>query len=137
MRRFLVATDGSVAAQGAVRTAVELAATEQAAVVFVHVVEKGQTEQLPVYDQPLNVAAALAREYEVPYELKLTSGFTSEAILKAADEIGAAMIVVGSSGHRRVRRAILGSVTARLLREARRPLLVVHPTPTIPASVAA
>lgn len=137
MRRFLVATDGSIAAQSAVRTGVELAAAEDAAVVFVHVVERDETRQLPVYDQPLNVAAALAREYEVPYELKLTSGFTSDAILKAADEFGAALVVVGSSGHGRVHRAILGSVTARLLRNARRPLLVVHPAPTIPASAAA
>lgn len=132
MRRFLVATNGSIAAQSAVKTGVELAAREDAEVVFVHVVDRSQVDQLPVYDQPLNVAAALAREYEVPYELKLTSGFTSDAILKAADDVGAALIVVGSSGHGRVHRAVLGSVTVRLLRDGRRPLLVVHPTPTIP-----
>lgn len=137
MRRFLVATNGSVAAQSAVKTGVELAAREDAEVVFVHVVDRSQVDQLPVYDQPLNVAAALAREYDVPYELELTSGFTSEAILKAADDAGAALIVVGSSGHGRVHRAVLGSVTVRLLRNARRPLLVVHPTPTIPVSAAA
>lgn len=127
MARFLVATDGSPPAQAAVRAAVELAAEQDAGVVFVHVVDRSETAQLPVYDQPLNHAAALAREFEVPYELKLTSGFTSEAILRAADEAIADMIVVGSSGHGKVRRAILGSVTVRLLRNSRRPLLVVHP----------
>jgi nucleotide-binding universal stress UspA family protein len=53
-----------------------------------------------------------------------------------ADSIDADMIVVGSRGHGRLASALLGSVSRAILREARRPVLVIRGS-RAPAEVAA
>jgi nucleotide-binding universal stress UspA family protein len=52
-------------------------------------------------------------------------GQVAKAILKAADEHDARIIVVGSSGHTDLPRVPLGSVSHKLLHHAERPVLVV------------
>lgn len=49
----------------------------------------------------------------------------SEAIVQAADEIDAALIVLGSRGRRGLWSAVLGSTSVNVLHHARRPTLVV------------
>ena len=52
-------------------------------------------------------------------------GQVAKAILKAADERDARIIVLGSSGHTDLPRVPLGSVSHKLLHHAERPVLVV------------
>lgn len=142
MNRFLIATDGSPAADAAVEAGVQLAAEQGAGVVFVHVVEAldvvappfgpivAQPRELgaPEDDAALTAAAAMARTHDVPFELRLVSGFEVETILALADAIDAELIAIGSNRHGALGTVYFGSVSKELLRKARRPVLVVHPT---------
>ncbi|CAJ9685562.1 universal stress protein [Burkholderia pseudomallei] len=49
----------------------------------------------------------------------------AERLERAAREIGASLIVMGTHGRRGVRRLMLGSVAERLLRHARCPVLMI------------
>jgi nucleotide-binding universal stress UspA family protein len=50
---------------------------------------------------------------------------TCSAILRAADEHHAELVVVASHGHGAIKAAVLGSVSAAVVHHARRPVLVV------------
>jgi nucleotide-binding universal stress UspA family protein len=150
MNRFLIATDGSPAAEAAVEAGVQLAEEQGASVVFLHVVDAydvvaapfGPMVAMPVVpgepedDDALAHAADVARDHGVPCELRLVPGFDCDTILAASDEIDAELIVVGSNRHGALGTALLGSVSRALLKKARRPVLVVHPTP-VPVEAAA
>jgi nucleotide-binding universal stress UspA family protein len=57
---------------------------------------------------------------------KLLRGDPVDEIVAYADTVDADLIVVGSRGHGAVASALLGSVSRGILREARRPVLVVR-----------
>ena len=59
----------------------------------------------------------------VPVETQLREGYVDEELSLAAD--GAGFIVTGSRGYGAVRRMVVGSTTAALLRHARVPVIVV------------
>ena len=142
MNRFLIATDGSPAADAAVQAGVQLAAEQEGGVVLLHVVEAvdvvapafGPIVVTPVEqtnpedDEILLAAAEVARTHGVPFELKLVAGFDYETILATADDIDAELIVIGSNRHGALGTTFFGSVSTELLKRARRPVLVVHPT---------
>ena len=142
MNRFLIATDGSPAADAAVQAGVQLAAEQQGGVVFLHVVDAvdvvapafgpiivNPVEQGdPADDEILSAAAEVARTHGVPFDLKLVAGFDYETILATADEIDAELIVLGSNRHGTLGTTFFGSVSKELLKRARRPVLIVHPT---------
>jgi nucleotide-binding universal stress UspA family protein len=67
-------------------------------------------------------AEALGTEIEV----ELVPKRPAEALIEAAAEHDARMIVVGSSGEGALKGAILGSTPHKLLHLAERPVLVVH-----------
>jgi nucleotide-binding universal stress UspA family protein len=150
MNRFLIATDGSPAADAAVEAGVQLASEQGAAVLFLRVVEAVEVVAPPfgpivahpvelgkAEDDPVLAAAAdVARTHEVPFELRLVSGFDHETILAVADEIDAELIAIGSNRHGALGTIYFGSVSKEVLRRARRPVLIVHPTPAlVPAAV--
>jgi nucleotide-binding universal stress UspA family protein len=150
MNRLLIATDGSPAADAAVEAGVQLAAEQDAGVVFLHVVDAidvvapafgpivvHPVEQSdPKEDDILTAAAEVARAQDVPFELKLVAGFDYETILATADEIEAELIVIGSNRHGALGTTFFGSVSKELLKRARRPVLVVHPTAALAAATA-
>jgi nucleotide-binding universal stress UspA family protein len=150
MNRLLIAADGSPAADAAVQAGVQLAAEQKGGVVFLHVVEAidvvapafgpivvHPTEQgNPEDDEILSAAADVARTHGVPFELKLVAGFDYETILATADEIEAELIVIGSNRHGALGTTFFGSVSKELLKRARRPVLVVHPTAALVAATA-
>ena len=143
MNRFLIATDGSPAADAAVQAGVQLAAEQAGGVVFLRVVEASDVVapsfgpivvnpvdlSKPEDDEALAAAAEVARSHGVPFELRLVSGFDYETILATADEIDAELIAVGSNRHGALGTAFFGSVSRELVKRSRRPVLVVHPTP--------
>jgi nucleotide-binding universal stress UspA family protein len=53
-------------------------------------------------------------------------GDPREVILSAAKEVGASLIVMGTHGRRGIRRALIGSVTERVVRTSDVPVLTVH-----------
>ena len=141
MDRILIATDGSPSAQEAVDFGLELAADQGAAVTFVHVVPAvdvvpaggfGLTGAVPHELTEARQRArwtrrrARAEEAGVTAYTRLLRGDPVDEIVAYADTVDADLIVVGSRGHGAVASALLGSVSRGILREARRPVLVVR-----------
>src|SRR5262245_47811572 len=141
MKRFLVATDGSPAAHAAVLAALELAAAQDAAITFLHVLPEidlvvpafGPVVAAPHRqpatdeDEALARAAEIAEEHGVPYTLRLATGVDRDVIVDTAELIGADLVALGSNRHGPVGTVFLGSVSRDVLRRTTRPVLVVHP----------
>ena len=140
MRKILIATDGSPAAVEAVEFGLELAAEHGAEAIFVHVAPAvdviplagfGMTGAVPhrlndLDRAPLDAAVALADEHGVVATTKLLRGNTVDEIVAYADSLAADLTVVGSRGYGVIAGALLGSVSRGVLRESKRPVLVVR-----------
>ena len=137
---ILLPTDGSEESELAARVAVELAKSTGAELHLVHVkllpitppypevldwrvdLERAEREARELLDEQVKkvedaggtVAGVHLREEEPAGE-----------IVALAEELGVGLIVVGSRGRGRIRRALTGSVSDRVVRHARRPVLVV------------
>jgi nucleotide-binding universal stress UspA family protein len=59
-------------------------------------------------------------------ETHLREGRAAEEIVEVAEELGAGLIVMGSRGHGRLRRALLGSVSDAVVRHAHCPVTIVR-----------
>ena len=62
-----------------------------------------------------------------PVATMIVDDFPARAIVRTADDVNADLIIMGTHGRHGIRRAILGSVTERVLRETERPVLTVVP----------
>jgi nucleotide-binding universal stress UspA family protein len=79
-------------------------------------------------------ALAIISEYGATASTYVVSGFgyeVHEVIKSAAATIKADVIVMGTHGRRGLARALRGSVTERVLREADVPILAIHESPTM------
>lgn len=141
---ILAATDLSVSSHHAVERALQLASATASRCEIVH------TLQLELLDSVLGrlrtdtalvkrrlEAEARGKLDEVLKEVRGVSasarilhGAPVQAITEAADELDAALLVVGVRGESQLRRALLGSVASRLVRTSNsRPVLVVKQAP--------
>jgi nucleotide-binding universal stress UspA family protein len=142
MQTILIATDGSPSAREAVLFGLELAAEQGANVTFVSVAPAADVVPMGGYgaiaslphelteaeERPLDEAHTLAEQADVTAHQRLLQGDPADEIVAYADIIDADLIVVGSRGHGRVASTLLGSVSRGVLREARRPVMVVRGT---------
>jgi nucleotide-binding universal stress UspA family protein len=151
MKKILIATDGSDSGHEAVEFGLQLA-DEQGA--WAHVVHVTPTVDVMPYSnfgfiapslphefderdyEPLTRAVELAADKGMRIETKLLKGRPADEIVAYADSIDADLIVVGSRGHSAFTNALIGSVSRGVLRESRRPVLIVRGIP-ITAEVAA
>jgi nucleotide-binding universal stress UspA family protein len=148
MKRILIATDGSDGAREAVEFGLELAAEHAAKVFVVHVAPAvdvvpwsgfGMTPAAPhaVTDRDraaLDDALQSAEERGISARVELLSGNAVDEIVAFADSHAVDLIVIGSRGHGAIASAMLGSVSLGVLRETRRPVLIVRAA-SVPASV--
>jgi nucleotide-binding universal stress UspA family protein len=139
---ILLATDGSEEAQLAATTASDLAQKTNSEL---HVLTVGP--DYPLYELPEHPAGfedvlsenrreakqmleQQAKRIEesggTVEETHLREGRTAEEIVEVAEEIGAGLIVIGSRGHGRLRRALLGSVSDAVVRHAHCPVTIVR-----------
>ena len=139
--RILVATDGSREAALAVTTAADLAKSTDSELHVVHVGE------LPlVYHPERHAYRAEYEEHEKEAQQLLEAqleriegagatllaqshlrmGRADEEIVELAHSIDAGMIVMGSRGQGRIRRALLGSVSESVVRHAHCPVTIVR-----------
>ena len=139
MKQIVIATDGSPSAQEAVAVGLELAKEQGADVTFVHVVPPDEirggrggshamthTDGIDESESALKAAADAAEGADVSYALERISGETVDSIVSLADSKGADLIVVGSRGRGPVGSALLGSVSHGVVRQAKRPVLIVR-----------
>ncbi len=135
-RTIVWATDGSAHADHALPFARELAALTHAKLVVLHAAEivaagraSGETvlaDEPELAGQVREQARALEADgFDV--EVRIEQGRESAArlIAKAATEIEADLIVVGTRGHSPIAGALAGSVAQHLLHEAPCPVLAV------------
>jgi nucleotide-binding universal stress UspA family protein len=141
LRTILVPTDYSPTSDAALAYAMDLAAALGASV---HVLHSYET---PVYGPPeatfvatpetmsairdaakkgIDAAVAKHQGRGVALEGHLAEGRASEVILATAAQVGADLIVIGTHGRRGIARALLGSVTEKVVRTSPVPVLTVH-----------
>jgi len=139
--RILLATDGSAQAQLAARTAADLAqrtdselhvitvgagvpisATTSPAH-FEDVVRKNRSQAEEVLEQQVK---NIEESGGAVNERHLREGRAEEEIVELAEELDAGLIVMGSRGHGRLRRALLGSVSDAVVRHAHCPVTIVR-----------
>jgi len=63
---------------------------------------------------------------DLPYERRVETGEPGLAIVAAAEEIGADVIVIGSRGRGAIKRALLGSVSSHVVHNASCPVVVTQ-----------
>jgi nucleotide-binding universal stress UspA family protein len=135
---ILVGVDGSDASAQAATMAGRLAAALDAKVSAVYV------RQLPTTVPPFGAgiyldsywqeaerlaaerAAEALKGLDAPWRFEVRSGDPAVQLELSADEHDADLIVGGARGHSVAHRLLLGSVSARLVHHARRPVLVVR-----------
>jgi len=138
--RILVATDGSREAELAVTTAADLAKSTDSELHVVHVGEvplvyhperhgyRAEYEEHEKEAQQLleaqvdRIEGASATEAQA----HLRMGRADEEIVELAQSIDAGLIVMGSRGQGRLRRALVGSVSESVVRHAHCPVTIVR-----------
>ena len=135
--KILLATDGSREAELAATTAVDLANGTNSELHVIHVGEflptlLAQTEvepaQLEREAQQLldEQVRGLEEAGGTVKEAHLRLGRADEEIVDLAESLGIGLIVMGSRGRGRIRRALMGSVSDSVVRFAHCPVLVVR-----------
>jgi nucleotide-binding universal stress UspA family protein len=140
--KILLATDGSEEAQLAATTAADLAQKTNSEL---HLITVGP--DLPLYElteHPADFEDVLRKNRREAKEMleqqakrieesgvsvnetHLREGPAAEEIVEVAEEIGAGLIVMGSRGHGRLRRALMGSVSDAVVRHAHCPVTIVR-----------
>ncbi len=139
VKKILVGTDGSEHAGRATAMAADLARRYGASLVVVTVVEPAylppeaalmadriETARREEAERLVSAEAARLAPSALEVRSVVLYGAPAEEMLRAASELGADMVVVGSRGRGAVARMLLGSVSDRLVRQSHQPVLVVH-----------
>ncbi len=133
--RILVAIDGSADAEAALRHAVELARDQNALMTLLTVAPPQPTPvgaaasappDLHCFHQKLLREATDSLPGDVGVTTRLERGNPAETILRVAAEGEHDLVVMGSHGHSRVHRALLGSVSERVLQASSVPVLLMR-----------
>jgi nucleotide-binding universal stress UspA family protein len=135
--KILVATDGSREAKLAVTTAADLAKSTDSELHVVHVGELRPTFLAQTEEEPAELqreARRLLDEQErrveeaggTVKEAHLRQGRADEEIVDLAEGLGIGLIVMGSRGRGRIRRALMGSVSDSVVRHAHCPVTIVR-----------
>jgi len=137
-KSILVATDFSACSDKGLHYAFELAGALDAQVHLVHVYSlQGMLEASAPTHEAIEDAEAFAerklREAAQPFgacgrvgAVRAYMGEPAHAILSAAADLDADLIVVGTHGRRGLRRLVLGSVAESVVRQAACPVIVVR-----------
>lgn len=133
--RILVAIDGSPDAEAARRHAVTLARDQNALITLLTVAPPPATpigvgasappDMLDFHSRTLREATDSIPD-DVGVTTRLERGNPAERILEIVREGDHDLVVMGSHGHSRVHRALLGSVSERVLKSSTVPVLLMR-----------
>src|SRR3712207_1616491 len=144
--KILLATDGTEDAELAATTAVGVARSTASELHVVHswrtvpsvhfdalVRQEMEREAQGILDEQVKQIEGLGGTVA---QAHLREGGASEEIVALAAEIRAGLVAVGSRGRGRIRRALIGSVSDAVVRNARRPVMAVRWKPVVfPAKI--
>ena len=125
--KILVAYDGSEQASLALERAAEIARLEHAEVTVISVtpvLSSGRvggvdpTSDIGEHRRELEEAVARLRQLDISATALPAVGDAAEAIIRAAEEQGTNLIVIGSRGLAGVQRFLMGSVSTRVAQHA-------------------
>jgi nucleotide-binding universal stress UspA family protein len=136
-RKILVAFDGSEAGKNALREALKLAGDDKSRAAVVSVVPPYEGDLNAMWtnnirasmqkqsDNNIGEALKIAHEQGITIDTISAEGEIYERIVDLADSENFDLIVMGQKGSSRVERALVGSVTARVIGYSRQDVLVV------------
>lgn len=135
-KKILVATDGSEFSESALEYAIDLAKKNYAKLFIVYVVpltalgsawedDKIRERLVQEGKDILEKAKEKVREKGMMPEIILEEGIPSEKILEVAKEKNVDLIIMGSHGHTKLEKIIIGSVAERVIGGAHCPVLVL------------
>ncbi|WP_410508372.1 universal stress protein [Methanosarcina hadiensis] len=141
VRRILIATDGSVAAERAVNCGIKTVGLKGAKVYAVYVIDitpyksiiMDESWENETYEKlsknglkATSYVEKIAKDAGMEAESVILKGNPAEEILNFAEKQEIDMIVVGSHGKSAIERFTIGSVSEKVVRNAKVPVLVVH-----------
>ena len=138
VRTILVGVDDSEGSREALRWAADLAADLKASLVVIyvfeplaHLGEEPATGDLRVLrDRAKRVLeddiTRPLRERGLPFTARLVEGMPAQALVDAADEADADLLVVGARRQGRLKDLLLGSTSRELAQLTPRPVAIVH-----------
>jgi nucleotide-binding universal stress UspA family protein len=135
LHNILIATDFSPWSESALRCAAAFAKRFQARLLVVHVISGSIYADVPpellaeaktrtIEDTKAKMDEIRSRLEDLQPETIIEQGPPSEVILRLAEEQSIALLVVGTQGHVRIERLLLGSVAEKIARQARCPVLI-------------
>ncbi len=125
---ILLATDGSEYSEAAASVAGFLARQAGLPVTVVSVVTSSHSEaRRQEAERAVNSKVERLREMALTVQGQVVEGRPDEAIVKAAEAVGADLIVMGSHGRTGLTKILMGSVSERVIGQAACPVLVVKP----------
>ncbi|MFB6146035.1 MAG: universal stress protein [Candidatus Nanohaloarchaea archaeon] len=140
---IVVPIDGSKTAKNAIKHAVEVAKGRDATVHVIYVIDDrafvGDMDWSPVRDELMNQAQETTREgvrmieeyddrnreVDVVTMEEIREGVPHEEILDYCEEVDADLVVMGTHGRTGLEKVALGSVTEKVLRSSKVPVLSV------------
>jgi nucleotide-binding universal stress UspA family protein len=120
-RRMLVALDGSETAEAALAAAIGLGITSDASIVLIRATSSPRPGTADYLEGVANSAVLVGRDVETRAVIDREP---ASAILAAADQVGADLIVMGTHGRGGLQRMIVGSVADTVIRGTHRAVLV-------------
>ena len=135
--KVLLATDGSAEARLAATTDADLANSTRSELHVVHVGEWTPTFLAQTEEEPAEHLREARRRLDEEVgrveeaggtveEAHLRQGQAAEEIVDLAESLGIGLIVMGSRGRGRIRRALMGSVSDSVVRYAHCPVTIVR-----------
>ncbi|KAF5062253.1 TRAP-T-associated universal stress protein TeaD [anaerobic digester metagenome] len=145
--KILLPTDGSKFAEKAAEHAIWIASKSNAEIIVLNVIETSSLVGLPAEDLIVRIKEMLKEEgrrslerisemvteeekehniEDIKITLKTEEGSPSDAILKTVEKEDVDLVVMGTSGKHGLDRFLLGSVTEKVVRSAKCPVLAVH-----------
>jgi len=137
MPLILVATDFSARSDLALQRAHLLARQLSSSLLLLHAVDDDQPEALIGVERQaaasiLHELAQTSRDASIDCEARVAFGASFQAILKTADESGAALIVLGAHRRQALLDSVLGTTVERTVRHSRLPVLIAKTAPAGP-----
>lgn len=140
--KVLYPTDFSEASRKALPYLLGLKGAGLKEVVLLHVVDRREIDLLAPYSpylekDPVKMmfqraeedARAMATELEeggVTVKVRLEEGVPFEEILRVEEEEDVSLVILGSHGKSAIERMLLGSVSEKVVRKSKRPVLIVR-----------
>lgn len=136
-KKILLANDGSKHSLRAAEKAIELAKLKKDAKVEVIYVVDGKTSKTDVINHwneaeveglrlnKLEAVAKKAKEEGIEFEIKILRGEPAPTIIKHANENDFDMLVIGSRGLNKLQEMVLGSVSHKVAKYVKCPVLII------------